>query len=226
MKIQIFVTALLVSSLARSHADPKPLRAASIPTRADAPALFAPRGWKIEKTLSGNLNGDKLSDAALVLVENKPAKDASGDPTARQRALVVLLREGKGWHRVGFNGELLLGTRDGGAFYGAVETPVNVTVARGLINISMESGSREVTETTLRLRYEPKRQGIYLVGLDSVDRDRATGAVVSQSTDFLAGTRRTATFKANSNKGKTKTTRVSKNLRSLESLREADRTTE
>lgn len=223
MKIQLLTAALLASALTLSHADPKPLRVASIPTRADAPVLFAPRGWKIEKRISGNLNADKLPDLALVLVENKPAKAANGDPTARQRALVVLLKEGKGWHRVGFNGEVLPGTRDGGAFYGVVETPVDVTIKRGLVNINTEAGSRDVTTTTMRLRYEPKRQGVYLIGLDSANRDRLNGDITSTSTNFLTGIKRTATFKGNSNKGKTKTTRVPQKLRSLESLKESDR---
>ena len=223
MKIQILAVALLVSTLALAHADPKPLSVAKVPVRADAPALFAPRGWKIEKRISGNLNADKLADAALVLVENKPVKGADGSPTARQRALVVLLREGKGWHRVGFNGELLPGTRDGGAFYGMVETPVDVSIARSNVVVHAEAGSREVSNSTQLLRYIPAKKGVYLIGLDTSTNDRATGDVVSTSSNFLTGVKRTATFKGKSNKGKTKTSSVSKKLRSLESLRETDR---
>ncbi len=224
MKNSFFTAASLVLVAAAAQAqDSKPLNIARVPIRADAPVLFAPRGWKIEKRIDGDLNRDKVSDAALVLVEDTTAKNASGDPAPRQRALVVLLRDGKGWRRVGFSGELLLGTRDGGAFYGVVETPVEVAIVRSGIIVKMEAGSREVTETTHRLRYEPAKKGVYLIGLDSVTRDRATADVTSTSTNFLTGVRRTAIFKGNSTKGVTKTSRVSTKLRALESLREDDR---
>ncbi|BCM88548.1 hypothetical protein IAD21_00381 [Abditibacteriota bacterium] len=212
----------LVGAVAQAQ-DSKPLNIARVPIRADAPVLFAPAGWKIEKRVDGDLNRDKVFDAVLVLVQNTTAKNAAGDPTPRQRALVVLLHDGKGWRRVGFNGELLMGTRDGGAFYGVVETPVNLAVARVGIIIKMEGGSREVTSTTHRLRYDPKQAGVYLIGVDSVTRDRATGDVTSKSSNFLTGVKKTAIFKGSSNKGVTKTSRVSTKLRALESLREADR---
>lgn len=203
----------------------KPLTATQIPHRSDAPVLFAPRGWKVEKTISGDLNRDKRADAALVLVENKPAKDADGYATERRRALVVLLRTGKGWTRTGFSGSLLLGTRDGGAFYGVMETPVNVSIAKGVLQVNQDSGSREVTETTHKFRYDARKNGVFLIGSEMVDRDRATGEVVSTSTNYLTGVRVVSKFKAESDKTSTKRSRVSRTLRKLDTLKEDQRYT-
>ncbi|RYX86749.1 hypothetical protein EON83_00790 [bacterium] len=212
----------LLGSVAQAQ-ESKPLNISQVPVRADAPILFAPRGWKIEKQVSGDLNHDKVSDAALVLIENKPAKGADGDPSDRRRALVVLVREGKGWHRVGFSANLLMGTRDGGAFFGAVETPVTVVITRAGLIVKMEAGSREVATTTHRFRYESKLGGIYWIGFDSVTRDRAIGDVTSISINFLTGVKRTSIVKGGSNKKVTTTSRVSTKLRALHTLTEDDR---
>jgi hypothetical protein len=222
MKTLLLVATGLTFSCAYAQ-DAKPLPVAQVKLRANAPALFAPRGWKIEKTVNGDLNRDKVADAALVLVENKPAKDTEGDPTARQRALVVLLKTGKGWTRVGFSNTLLMGTRDGGAFYGVVETPVNVSIAKGILQVNQDNGSREITETTHKFRYDARKNGVLLIGSERVDRDRLTGGVISTSTNYLSGVRIVSTFQAETDKTKTVRSRVSRTLRRLDSFKEDER---
>jgi hypothetical protein len=196
----------------------KPLAVSQLPQRADAPVLFAPRGWKIEKQINGDLNRDKVPDAALVLVENK-ATDLN-----RQRALVVAVREGKGWHRVGFNNALLLGTRDGGAFYGASTTPVEVLIRNGVLIIEQESGSREIQNTTHRFRFDARQNRVQLIGLDSSIRDRANGNVKSTSANYLTGVKKTSQSKG-SGPTKHKTGRVSRKLRRLEEIKADERYT-
>ena len=201
-------------SAGNAHAEnTRPLKSSQVAVRADAPVLFAPRGWKIQHQTNGDLNRDRRADAGLVLVENGASKD-----TSRQRALVVLLREGKGWHRVGFNGTLLLGTRDGGAFYGAVETPVNVSIRSGVLVVNQESGSREVLETTHKFRLDGSGR-MRLIGTDSRLRDRADGSGRIVSTNYLRGVRYTDRFTAQSSKPKRRTTRVSRKLRALDDVK-------
>ena len=204
----------------------KPLPVTKIPLRADAPILFAPRGWKIEKTIKGDLNRDKIADSTLVLVENKPLKNAEGDPTPRQRALVVLLNEGKGWHRVGFNNSMLLGTRDGGALYGAVETPVNVAIKRGVLEVNQDNGSREVTDTTYKFRLDHRSPRMYLIGLELSASDRLINGGRSESTNFLTGVKKITLIKGETEVETTRTVRVSRKLRTLESIRVEERYSE
>ena len=67
-----------------------------IPLQANALSKFVPPGWEIEKKLTADLNADSLPDFALELIENKPEKDQSGDPTERARALVIVLQNQDG----------------------------------------------------------------------------------------------------------------------------------
>jgi hypothetical protein len=216
---------LLATGFAFSSAhaqEAKPLAVSLVKLRADAPVLFAPRGWKIEKTVRGDLNRDKISDAALVLVEDKPAKDKDGYATERGRALVVVLKTGKGWTRVGFSNSFLMGTQDGGAFYGVMEAPVDISIAKGILHIEQESGSREMTVTDHKFRYDAAKKGVFLIGSEIGNRDRATGDVMSTSTNYLSGKRVVTTIDAK-DKTKVKRSIVNRKLRSLESLKTDDR---
>ena len=216
-----FIPALLAFSVSVAQAqDAAPLLISQVALRAKSPRDFVPRGWKIEKRVGGDLNRDKVPDAALVLVENEPA-DADG--TNRGRALVVLLQEGKNWWRVGFNNSLLLGTHDGGAFYGESETPVDVSIKRGVLLVQQESGSRDVLDTTHRFRFDGRRNGLMLIGFDSIDHDRVNGDVLNTSANFLTGLQKTQTMKGDKDAVRTATKRVSRKLRPLESIRVDER---
>jgi hypothetical protein len=161
-----------------------------VPTQAAAPQKFAPAGWKIEAQITGDLNGDTIPDYALTLVEAKPEKDAEGDPTERGRALVVALATKDGQLiRAGVASSLLQCTRCGGAFYGVVETPVEVTIEKGVVVVQQDHGSREVTNTTYRFRYEPSSGKFLLIGFDLANADRATAQVTSESINYLTGAR-------------------------------------
>lgn len=223
MKLLSLVAASAALFFLSAAAQAKPLLASQLPVRADAPILFAPRGWGIEKRVSGDLNRDSVPDAALVLVESKPARDDANNPAPRARALVVLLREGKGWKRAGFNSSLLLGTRDGGAFYGVVETPVNVSIARGVLLVNQDNGSRQTTETTHKFRFDAPAKRFYLIGSEKIDNDRLEPYTRSESTNFLTGVRKVTLIRGETERETTKTSRVSRKLRPLESVRVEER---
>ena len=114
--IALALFALAVCAPVARAQDAPPLPITRVAQRAKAPTLFAPRGWKTEKIARGDLNRDGRSDAAVVLVETKPAHIEDGIDMGRARALVIALQTRNGWQRVGFSNQLLLGTRDGGAF--------------------------------------------------------------------------------------------------------------
>ena len=161
-----------------------------VPSQADAPEKFTTSGWKIEEKVTGDLNGDGVSDYALKLVEAKAEKDEDGDPTERGRALVIALAAKDGHlTRAGVADSLLQCTRCGGAFYGIVETPTNVTIEKGVLVVQQDHGSREVTNTTYRFRYEPATGRFLLIGFELANTDRATAQVVSESINYLTGVR-------------------------------------
>ena len=161
-----------------------------IPAQAKNTASFVPAGWKLEEQVAGDLNGDSLPDYALKLVEDKPAKDADDMPTERGRALVIALAEKDGsLKRAGVADKLLQCTRCGGAFYGVVETPAGVSIEKGVVVVEQDHGSRNLTNTTYKFRFEPATQRFLLIGFDLADADRLTAQVVSESNNYLTNSR-------------------------------------
>jgi len=151
-----------------------------------------------EAQATGDLNGDSLPDYAIKLVEDKPEKNSEGDPTERGRALVIALstKDGK-LQRAGVADRLLQCTRCGGAFYGVVESPANVSIEKGIVVVEQDHGSRDLSDTTYRFRYEPTTQRFVLIGFDFSDVDRLTASGVTESTNYLTGIRITTRGKGN-----------------------------
>lgn len=214
------VVALSLGALAQNS---PPLASAQIPLRAAAPTLFAPRGWNIEHQIFGDLNRDKIPDAVLVLVEARPVKDTPGELPNRARALVVVLREGKGFRRAGFNNSLLLGTRDGGAFWGVMQTPVEVSIKKGVLHVEQESGSRVLTTTTHKFRLDKRSEGFYLIGYDLKQYDRGDGGLHNQSDNYLTGLQKISDVEGKRGGASRKNRRVSRKLRPLESVKIEER---
>jgi hypothetical protein len=169
-----------------------------VPATADDVQKFVPPGWKIEEQIKGDLNADAVADYALKLVEDKRDKDASGDPTERYRALVIVLQEASGkLTRAAVAGKLLQCTRCGGAFYGVVEAPATVEIKNGIIEVNQDHGSRNLTNTYYKFRYDPATRQFVLIGFDYADADRLTASVISESTNYLTGVRVTTRGKGN-----------------------------
>lgn len=192
MKLLLVIASLLLllSSAVKAQEGAGKIDKSRVSAQADTPEKFVPSGWKIEEQVTGDLNGDAIPDYALKLVEAKPEKDAEGDPTERGRALVIALATKDGrLTRAGVADSLLQCTRCGGAFYGVVETPAEVKIEKGVIVVQQDHGSREVTNTTYRFRYEPATGKFLLIGFDLSNADRATAEVTSESINYLTGAR-------------------------------------
>jgi hypothetical protein len=181
---------LFAYSSAFSQDEASKIERSRVPAQANSPEKLVPAGWKIEEQVKGDLNGDALPDYALKLVEAKAEKDSEGDPTERGRALVIALATKDGpLTRAAVADSLLQCTRCGGAFYGVVETPVKVTIEKGVVVVQQDHGSREVTNTTYRFRYEAATGKFVLIGFDLANADRATAQVTSESINYLTGAR-------------------------------------
>ncbi|HXT61980.1 MAG TPA: hypothetical protein VN696_02990 [Pyrinomonadaceae bacterium] len=191
-KLFLVITSLLIflSSPAFAQEEAGKINRWRVPTQADKPEEFASVGWKLEGRVTGDLNGDTLPDYALTMIEAKPEKNSEGDPSERGRALVIALATKDGrLSRAGVADSLLQCTRCGGAFYGVVETPVEVTIEKGALVVHQDHGSREVTNTTYRFRFEPATGKFVLIGFDLAETDRATATVISESINYLTGAR-------------------------------------
>lgn len=150
---------------------------------------FVPAGFEVEKRIRADIGGDRTADRVLVLVRRAPAGAPAGDPPPLARRLVMLkARTDGGFVQIGEGRRVLLCTRCGGAFFGALETPVSVEVRRRVVVVEQESGSRELTFQRFRVRAEGAL-GTRLIGVDVRRTDRLTGVVVERSTNLITGRR-------------------------------------
>jgi hypothetical protein len=133
------------------------------------------------------VNGDGKADLAVKLVQARRSTN-SAVPTARQRALLILLAGTTDqWRRAALATKLLQCTLCGGALYGSQDAPVQIAIVNRVLIVKQDHGSRNVVEQTFRIRYDAKLEKFLLIGLDLKDRDRATGAQIEESTNFLTG---------------------------------------
>jgi hypothetical protein len=198
LRIVICACALSFPALCPGQDEGVVINKSLVPVTADDLQKFVPRGWKIEEQVKGDLNADSVADFALKLVEDKPDKNASGDPTERYRAVVIVLQDAGGkLTRAAVAGKLLQCTRCGGAFYGFVETPATLEIKNGIIEVNQDHGSRNLTNTYYKFRYDPATKQFVLIGFDYADADRLTANVMSESTNYLTGVRLTTRGKGN-----------------------------
>jgi len=149
-----------------------------LPVEAKGVDDFVPRGWVMEEQVPGDLNGDSIPDIALKLVQ----KDEGN------RKLVILFVGKNGILRKAASADkLLLCTTCGGAFYGVAEASADVKIQKGVLIVSQEFGSNDLTDQTFRFRYKPKIEKFILIGLDIAETNRGAGATVKKSTNFLTG---------------------------------------
>lgn len=161
---------------------------------------FVPKGWKIEEEITGDVNADKVPDHLLALVEDKPAVDKDDMKINRNRALVIVLADKEGHlTRGAVASSLLQCTGCGGAFYGVLDAPAEVTIEKGVIVVNQEHGSRFVSNTTLRFRYSAGSNEFLLIGYDYGGRDRAEASVATESTNYTTGSRITYIGKGKKN---------------------------
>ncbi|MBS1790843.1 MAG: hypothetical protein JST85_24210 [Acidobacteria bacterium] len=177
--------------------------ATKLPKTAPTVREFVPRGWEVETQIVGDLNRDSIPDLAVTLVESMPATADKDNPPERQRALLILFKTADGnYNRAALANKVLLCTRCGGAFYGVSETPTTVEIVNGIIIVTQEYGSREVTEETYRFRFEPETRRFAFIGVDLKSYDRATGEAVKESTNLLTGVKLTTKSKMAENTDK------------------------
>ena len=193
----------------------KPFERDSVAAKGKAAKDFAPAGWVVEEEVKGDVTGDGTADLVIKLIEDKPKKE--DEMVDRNRVLVIAEGDGKGnYAKLAVTDTLLQCTSCGGAFYGMMDAPANVTIEKGVIIINQDHGSRWVTDTTLRFRFDQQPNMFILIGYDYASRDRAAGDVSTESTNYLTGKRITEIGKGK--RTTKKTTTVEKMRYSIEEI--------
>lgn len=178
----------------------KPLDISLVPKEGKTPQEFVPPNWKIEDTIRGDLDKNGSEDVVLQLVEKGPESE-EGESVTQTRALLALSSEGGKLRRIGASNQVLYCSTCAGMMSGGEGTGL-VKIQKGVIVIEQIRGSREVTQTTLRFRYDPKDKRFLLIGEDIERRDRLTGQTERVSTNLLTGLKITEKLRYDEKKDK------------------------
>lgn len=206
ISITLFVFAFTIAT--NGQDDRGKFDKSTIPDSATKASQFVPKGWKIEEEIKGDVNNDNKPDLLLKLVEDKTKETKNGSMIDRERALVIAVADGGTWKKAAVADKLLQCTGCGGAFYGVVDAPAYVKVVKGVIVVNQDHGSRETSEVTLRFRLEKETGRFLLIGFDYAESDRLDGSSVTESTNYVTGTRITTFIKRR--KPATKKTQIAK----------------
>ena len=159
----------------------------AVAKRASRPEQLLPSPFIAEKTVRVDLDLDGDLDAVVVGVDGVvPAPETMGEVDGEgERVLMFATRDASGFRQVGLGRNAILCRRCGGAFWGVIPAPVEISVTKNVVVVTQEAGSRELTNWTHRYRLQ--NGVVRLIGTDRVTADRLNGSVVSVSTNLLTG---------------------------------------
>lgn len=189
----IVLLLVLMSAGTVSFSQATAFDSSKLPQTANRPEQFVGAGWKIEGISKGDLNRDGKTDYAIKLIEDKPKVDGEGFDS--DRLLVIAVSDERKLRRAAFSNKLLQCTSCGGAFYGAGSAPGVALIDKGVIIVENEHGSREVSRSTFKFRFDQESGRFVLIGYDYWGNDRLTGVVTTESTNYITGNRITKTGK-------------------------------
>lgn len=153
---------------------------ARLPKRGAQPASFVPQGWSIERSLEQDLDADRKPDTVLVLLEDG---EDDGGGFMRQRALVILLKQGAEFVLGGSNAGLLQCLDCAGAKGG--DGQPELKVEKGVLIIEQLMGSRWFSYVVSRFRWNRARGAFELIGEDVTSSDALEGSGTDTTCNFL-----------------------------------------
>jgi hypothetical protein len=171
------MTTLAPSAVMAATKSASVVRYQAIPSFAATPEGFVPAGWNIEKRAQGDMNGDDVTDMALVLRKDDPAKrfqniqkPAAGVIDTNPRMLVVILarQDGSGFTLLGENHTL---------FPAVTRTTKKDPFARvsvesnHVLQVEFQTSSNEDQATTIDFSFFLRPEGFSLVGYSRMDSE-------------------------------------------------------
>lgn len=166
----------------------------SLPQDGASAEAFVPKGWKLEKQQSGDLNKDGQDDLLLLLRmddrRNVLKNEGLGqDPfDTNPRILAVAFGTGQSF-TLGLENHTLIARTEDPVMDDPVGESGGVAIERGTLKVSLYSfasaGSWSAGSSTFRFRHG--KRGFELIGYDSSSTQRNTGEVEQVSINYLTG---------------------------------------
>jgi len=166
---------------------------------------FVPIGWRILDSAKGDLNNDKLADAAVVLQHTGRAKQPKDTDAGRSkdtvmvrhRILIILFKSpgNRKYHLAGQSNSFIVAGTDAAFADGPplMEDPYQeIKIKNGILQLnfglSYTAGSWWINNTQYKFRYQ--QNDFALVGANYYSADRATHESNDYSFNFLTKRRR------------------------------------
>ena len=155
---------------------------------------FVPKGWRLEARAGGDLDGDGISDLALVLREAAPA-NVIAETICEERfdtnpriVAVLFARPGHGYRMVAKSHEMIP-RRENPCEVDPFSDPTQIAIQRGILRIDLErmmsAGGWDAGTATFKWRW--RNEEIRLIGFDYSNVRRNTGAMALLSINYLTG---------------------------------------
>ena len=172
----------------------------ALPAYAADFSAYVPKGWKIIKSVKGDLNGDNQADAVLVLQKQDKANiipnDSMGLPEldTKPRMLKVLFKQADGYKTAVENTTLIPPESD--KDNGCLADPLSdVSINKGRLKVHFEwfysCGSWWMSHSDYLFRYQNDR--FLLIGYSHYEYHRASGEINEYSDNYLTGKRKRTT---------------------------------
>ena len=172
----------------------------ALPAYAAVFSAHVPKGWKIIKSVEGDLNGDNQADAVLVLQKQDKANiipnDFMGPPEldTNPRMLKVLFKQADGYKTAVENTTLIPPESDKDK--GCLDDPFSdVSINKGRLKVHFEwfysCGSWWMSHSDYLFRYQNDR--FLLIGYSHYEHNRASGEINEYSDNYLTGKRKRTT---------------------------------
>ena len=206
--------ALLISTSAAAQERP-PVDYPPLPDTAATEQGFVPKGWSIQARASGDLDGDRRPDSALVLRSTDPANVLTESMCEERldtnpRIVAVLLASPAGGYRLAGQSHELIPRRDNSCQVDPFSDPGQIAIEAGTLRIDLErmmtAGGWDMGTTTFKWRWQGGE--MRLAGFDYSNVRRNTGAMTLVSINYMTGRVKISTGNIATDREKVRWTRL------------------
>lgn len=161
---------------------------------------WTPKGWKVIKEVTGDLNGDNIKDVVVIYEEDNPHNKKKNEGlgsnviNTNPRTIVVLLGENGLYRKLAENTGFI--PPEGDEDNPCLADPLSdIKIQNNMLKVTLSEwlscGSWSVTRNTYTFRFDGK--GMQLIGRDESSFMRNSGEKNETSTNFLTGKRKSTT---------------------------------
>jgi hypothetical protein len=192
------LTALTILPVSAARADPEvpDVVYPNIAPHATAAEGFLPKGWEIEQTVEGDLNGDGKPDLLAILRDTDPHNVLKNDDglgpnpfNTNPRILVIALKNAHGGYDLALANHTLIPRDTEPNIDDPLEDAANPTIMHGILKIglhlSANAGGASAGSIGYVFRLDQGR--LVMIGYESSIVDRMSGEMDFTSANYLTG---------------------------------------